>query len=655
MRNESPDGTNMDVGALLQEAGQAYERGELARAEELYKQGLTYLDYHELGDSPESALCLQSLAEIYHQSGNPQSAIPLYRRLLTLGESILGPHHAEVITAAYRLATTYEQTHMETEAEDMYRRAASSAERTFGLSHPTSQTIRDSLLGFMAKKGSQEEFVMPPPAPARAPVQPPTDNGHEPLLAEAPPSAPQFDFMPPPPPKSVSKLREMERETENQAQSQSGKQREYQASASGVDFSLLAENTGPSKAVKKQLYKKPTKIKHLRYGADSAEEEVEKSLAIKNIVKRFDVILYLSIAVIAIVLFSVVLFAKMSNINAGNLEDAVTNLLTTNKRFQSIDGVSGIEFSNQGAYVNLLNDVRHRNIPYVILKGGLSDIGTMISSAFIRREVWYQSKDRSLTADNGVILFAQDSKDLNISNAMKGFSDFLQTYFKQQGTYPSSEKRYKDTPGLTYMNPYSDKEELPSLTTLDLKTDKEFLFPGIKNANSDMAVLQYLRDGGTWRDPRPPKPGRIAALGLRHGVEKRGDNYWTTEVYIMAYDKDLHLISGGLPGITFVIGLKEGKTLSDPEADRKLDVDQESVHPPDRIVIVRGDSENIQMMRQAFPTTLMIIFGGAFLGFLFLEFKSRKADPQRLPQTFEVVGGICLILLVIIWVIHILP
>src|SRR5271163_757825 len=129
MRNESPDGTNIDVGALIQEAGQAYERGDLARAEELYKQALTYLDYHDLGDSPESALCLQSLAEIYHQSGQPQSAIPLYRRLLTLGESILGMHHAEVITAAYRLATTYEQTHMEAEAEDMYRRAAGSAER----------------------------------------------------------------------------------------------------------------------------------------------------------------------------------------------------------------------------------------------------------------------------------------------------------------------------------------------------------------------------------------------------------------------------------------------------------------------------------------------------------------------------------------------
>lgn len=648
----------MDVGVLLQEAAQAYERGELTRAEELYKQGLTYLDYHDLGDSPESALCLQSLAEIYHQSGQPQSAIPLYRRLLTLGESILGPHHAEVITAAYRLATTYEQTNMEAEAEEMYRRAANSAERTFGLSHPTSQTIRDSLLGFMSNKhgAAQEEFVMPPPAPARAPIQPPSDNGHESLVAQAPqPSAPQFDFMPPPPPKSVSKLREMEHETEATPQSQSGKQREYQTTQSGVDFGLLAENTGPSKAVKKQLYKKPTKIKNLRYGADSAEEVVEKSLAIKNIVRRFDVIAYLSIAVISIILFSVALFIWMSKINPQNYEDAVTSLLKTNKRFQSIDGVSGIEFSDQGSNVTLLNDVQHRNIPYVILKGGLSDVGTMIASAFIRREVWYQSKDRSLTGDNGVILFAQDSKDLNISGAMKAFSEYLQTYFKQQATYPSSEKRYKDTPGLTFINPYTDKEEVPSLTTLDLKTDKEFLFPGIKNTNSDGAVLQYLRNGGNWRDPRPPRAGRIAALGLRHGVEKRGDNYWTTEVYIMAYDKDLRLISGGLPGITYVIGLKDGKTLSDEEADRKLDVEQASVHPPDRIVIVRGDSENIQMMRQAFPTTLMIIFAGAFLGFLFLEFKARKSDPKRLPQTFEVVGGICLFLLVIIWIIHILP
>jgi tetratricopeptide (TPR) repeat protein len=655
MRNENPDGGNMDVGVLLEEAGLAYERSELNRAEELYKQALTYLDYHDRSDSPESALCLQSLAEIYHQSGQPQSAIPLYRRLLTLGEHILGPHHAEVITAAYRLATTYEQTNMDPEAEDMYKRAANSAERTFGLSHPTSQTIRNSLLGFMARKSPDEEFVMPA-AFAKSPVTLPSENGHEPQAAEARPSEARFDFMPPPPPKSVSRLRELERETEETAQSQSGKQKEYQHTQSGVDFSLLAENTGPSKAIKKQLYKKPTKIKNLRYGADSNEEVVGKSLAIKNIIKRFDVIAYLTIAVIAISYFSFELFAKMNTVTSANYEDAVTSLLKTNKRFQSIDGVSGFEFAEQGPYVTLLNDVRHRNIPYVIMKGGLSDIGTMIGSAFVHKEVWYQSKDRSLMGDNGVILFAQDSKDLNISAAMKTFADFLQNYFREQrGTYPSNEKRYKDAPGLSYVNPYSEKEEIPSLTTLDLKGDKEFLFPGIKNVNADDAVLQYLRAGLPWRDPRPPRPGRIVALGLRHGVEKRGDNYYTSEMYIMAYDKDLQLISGGLPGLKYVIGLKDGKTISDSEADRKIDVEQASVHPPDRIVIVRGDSENIQMMRQAFPTTLVIVFLGSFLGFLFLEFKSRKADPQRLPQTFEVVGCLSMGLLLIIWVLHILP
>jgi len=656
MRNENPDGGNMDVGVLLEEAGLAYEQAELARAEELYKQALTYLDYHDKGDSPESALCLQSLAEIYQKSGKPQSAIPLYRRLLTLGENILGPHHAEVITAAYRLGTTYEQSSMDAEAEDMYRRAAGSAERTFGVAHPTSQTIRDSLLNFLARKSSDEEFAMPN-AYTKAPGIAPSENGHELQPAEHRAHDSAYDFMPPPPPKSVGRLREMEHEVEEAAiqQTQTSKQREYQHTQSGVDFSLLAENTGPSKAVKKQLYKKPTKIKNLRYGAESAGEEQEKSMAIKNVIKRFDVIAYLTIAIVAIVLFSVILFSKMNTVTSANYEDAVTSLLKTNKRFLSIDAVSGLEFAEQGPFVTLLNDVRHRNIPYVILKGGLADIGTMISSAFIHREVWYQSKDRSLTGDNGVILFAQDSKDLTIAQAMTAFAEYLQTYYKQNGTYPSSEKRYKDNAALTYTNPYTDKDDSPSLTTIDLKTDKEFLFPGIKNANSDTAVLEYLKGGGTWRDPRPPKAGRIVALGLRHGVEKRGDNYLTTEIYLMAYDKDLRLVSGGLPGITYVIGMKEGKTLSDQEADRKMDVEQASVHPPDRIVIVRGDSENVGMIRQGFMTTLMCLVLGSFIGFLFLEFKSRKADPQRLPQTFEVIGGISLVLLVICWLIHIWP
>jgi hypothetical protein len=655
MRNENPVGENMNVTVLLQEAGQALGRSELNRAEELYKQALTYLDYHNRGDSAESALCLQSLAEIYYQSGQPQSAIPLYRRLLTLGEQILGPHHAEVIAAAYRLASTYEQTHMEAEAEDMYKRAASSAERTFGLDHPASQKIRDSLLAFVSKRGSAQNYEIPP-VPPKMPANQPFHNGNE-ELAAARPSEPQLDFMPPPPPKSPSRLREMERGLENQSQSVSGKQREYQSTQSGVDFGLLAENTGPSKTIKKMgpLYKRPTKIKHLRYGAESAEEAAENALTVKNIIRRFDVIAYLTVSVIAIAVFTVVLFTKMSSVSSASYEDAVTALLKTTKHFQSIDGVSGIEFADNGPYVTLMNDVKHRRIPYVILKGGLSDIGTMITSAFIHKEVWYQSIGRALTGDNGVTLFAQDSPDMNVQAAMKSFESFLDSYFKQQGTYPSNERRYKDNVTLSYTNPYTQRPEVPSLTTMDLKTDKEFLFPGIKNASKDDAVLVYLREGGNWRDPNIPRPGRVCALGLRHGVEKKGDNYLTTEMYIMAYNKDLHLISAGLPGITYVIGMKDGKTLSDEEADRKLDVEQASVHPPDRICIVRGDTENIGMMRQAVPTTLVFIFIGSFLGFLFLEFKSRKAEPHRLPQTFEVIGGLSLSLLVIIWIIHILP
>jgi tetratricopeptide (TPR) repeat protein len=653
MPSENPEGEKVDVANLLQEAGQAFDRSELTRAADLYLHCLNYLDRHEQGDSPESALCLQKLAEIYHQVGQPHLAIPAYQRLLTLGEQILGQHHAEVIAAAYRLACTFDQANIPREAEAMYKRAASSAERTFGLAHGTSQKIRESYFAFLQNQEAKSEPAIPDSFGQVPETYETTSNGEASYLS----------FMPPPPPKSKSRLRELERDV---IPVKTGQTREYQ-SVSGIDFALLAKNTGPSRAIKSLgiLHRSPSKIKHLRYGAESADEEVEKSLVLKTLIKRWDLIAYLSVAVGAIIVFTVILFGKIGSISSTVYEDAVTQLLRTNKSFQSIDGITALEFADSGPFVTLVNDVRHRRIPYVILKGGLSDIGVMIQSAFIHRETWYQSKESSLTSDNGVVLYAKDSHDLELAPAMKTFKDYLEAYYRLHHTYPSSQKRYtqerKDETKQTvdidvqYANPYTGKPDYPTLATLDINTDKDYLFPGITDTKSNTAVLKYLREGGKWRDNLIARPGRICALGLRHGVEKCGEDYFTSEIYIMAFDSSAHLMSGGLPGITYVIGLIDGKSLSDEDADHKIDVEQSSVHPPERICIVRGDTENVGMMRNALTITLVFALIGSFAGFLYLEFKNRKADPRRAPQVFEICGGVTLFILIIIWIIHVFP
>jgi hypothetical protein len=735
MRSESPERGKIDVPGLLQDAGQAYATGDFARAEELYKQSLNFLDAHSLGDSPESALCLQSLAEIYQRAGQPQWVIPLYRRLLTLGENILGPHHGEVITTVYRLASTYDDLRMREEAEQMYRRAIGSAEKTFGLGHPNTQKIRESFSAFMTRREDRQPIVPPAgeagngrtaPAIDSTPPQPPVT---EPMVGsdlsssnlndfmppqpkpviravdgtlpnEAPAVEPLYsrpgangrgdvnsgppggmDFMPPPPPRTqpgqssadhdflpppppiIRRANPDEATPANQdVRFDSGELRSIGAlnnsnSASGIDFALLAVNTGVSRAVKRpSIAKRPTKLKNVRYRADSADEEQEKSLVVKNIFRRWHLIAYVTIALVGIGVFFFVLFSHLSQFTAANYEDAVHSVLIANKHFESVDGVSGLEFESDAPYITLMNDVKHRKIPFVILKGSLGDFGVMLSSAFIHREVWYQNKNNSLIGDNGVVLYAKSAPVLNVIAAMQAYENFLQDFYRDNRTYPSNQKKLRDSQTIRYTNPFTGKSALPNIMNLDIVSlDKEYLFPGITSTKSDTAILDFLKTGGSWKEAAPPEPGGIYSVALRQGKERVGDYYYCSEVYLKAYDADGRPVTGGLPGTQYVVGLKQGKRLSDFEADRKKDVETSSVHPPDRICVLEGDADNTNLMRQCVPIILVLAFLGCVAGWVAFEFKLRKESPQRAPQIFEVLAAVTLFLLIVIWIIHTLP
>jgi hypothetical protein len=671
MRSESPDLGNIDFSTHMEEANQAYARNDYARAEELYKQSLNYLDSVGLGESPESALCLQNLAEIYHQGGQPQWSIPLYRRLLTLGEKILGPHHGEVISTAFRLATTYDDIKMPTEAEEMYKRAAGSAERTYGLSHPTSKKIRDAYFNFLAIKNGTEEptFEVPPPPPkletlSTGPVfakQPAMPAGMEDVMPPPPPpklSVPSMDdVMPPPPPKLENGGRKGQSRI---VQSDSGKNNQLvtgQAGQSGVDFSLLAENTGPSKTVKKQgsTYKRPSKIANLRYGEQSAEESVEKSLAVKSLAARWQIILTVSCALIALIVFTFYMFGYVSKGGANSdYENAVVSILNKQETYASVDGVGGIQFLPDHK-CKFLNDVNHREVPYQILKGTWSDIAIVLRSAFSHKEIWYQLLEEALISDDGITLYAINSPEHEVAKQMKAYEAYLQTFYAKNGTYPSSEKKLREENAVTFTNAFTGMSETPRLQGLDGRMEKELLFENYKAApKAEDPVLDFLRHGGTWKDVHP-SPGRIVSLAMRKGVERVGEYYKVEEFFIMSYDKFSHFLSGGLPDTSYVIALKGGKQVTDDEVDRKKDMERFSIHPPEKVLIVHGDTSYLTMMRQGVPVLLgLLLVGDACLWVLF-ESKERRANSKLLPQKFEIIGGIIGAILLLMLIMHLLP
>jgi Tetratricopeptide repeat len=670
MRSESPELGNTDFSNYMEEANQAYARNDYARAEELYKQSLNYLDSVGLGESPESALCLQNLAEIYHQGGQPQWSIPLYRRLLTLGEKILGPHHGEVIATAYRLATTYDDIKMKTEAEEMFKRAAGSAERTYGLSHPTSKKIRDAYFNFLAIKNGGDEpgFDMPPPppklstnpAPSAIPKAPAMPVGMEDVMPPPPPPKtniiPKEDVMPPPPPplspnggrKGQPRL----------VQSESGSNSPLIAGQSGVDFALLAENTGPSKTVKRPggSFKRPSKIANLRYGEQSAEESVEKSLAVKNFAARWQIILTVSCSFIALIVFAFYIGTYLtSNATTTGYENAVENILNKQGTYASVDGVGGVEFLPDHK-CKFVNDVNHREIPYQILKGTWSDISIVLRSAFSHKEIWYQLLDEALISDDGVTLYAVLSPEHEVAKQMKAYEAYLQTFYSKNGTYPSSEKKLREENGIVFVNPFSGMSETPHLQGLDGRMEKELLFENYKaNPKVEDPVLDFLRHGGTWKDLKAPAPGRLVSLAMRKGVERVGEYYKVEEFFIMSYDKFSHLLSGGLPGTSYVIALKNGRQVTDDEVDRKKDMERFSIHPPEKVLIVHGDTSYLNAMRSGVPVLLgLLLLGDGCLWVLF-EAKERRANSKMLPQKFEIIGiSIAAILLLMLFM-HIMP
>jgi len=716
MRSESPDLGNIDFSTYMEEANQAYARNDYARAEELYKQSLNYLDSVGLGESPESALCLQNLAEIYHQGGQPQWSIPLYRRLLTLGEKILGPHHGEVIATAYRLATTYDDIKMLNEAEEMFKRAAGSAERTYGLSHPTSKKIRDAYFNFLAIKNGTGEpaFDMPPPPPkleagtsspissgnpisTANPINPistanrinpfsslsnlstvnaPSATANSSVIPKTPAMpAGMEDVMPPPPPPKLSAASPMDevmppppppldnggrKGQPRIVQSDSGRNSPLSAGPagqSGVDFSLLAENTGPSKTVKKQgsTYKRPSKIANLRYGEQSAEESVEKSQAVKNLAQRWQLILTVGCSLIALIVFSIYMFGYLSTTSStGDYEGAVVSILNKQGTYASVDGVAGLQFLPDHK-CKFINDVRHKEIPYQVLKGTWSDIAIVLRSAFSHKEIWYQLLDEALISDDGITLYAVNSPEHEVAKQMKTYEQYLQTFYAKNGTYPSSEKKLREENAAVFTNPFSGNSETPRLQGLDGRMEKELLFDNYKAPpKSEDPVLEFLRNGGTWKDLRPA-PGRIVSLAMRKGVERVGEYYKVEEFFIMSYDKFSHFLSGGLPGTSYVIALKDGKQVTDDEIDRKKDMERFSIHPPEKILVVHGDTSYLNAMKSGVPIILgLLLVGDACLWVLF-ESKERRANPKLLPQKFEIIGGIIGSILLLMLIMHVLP
>ncbi len=130
---------------LLQEAEQAKSAGDDEKAVEIYRQAIELCGSDER-QAPQLAYCLQELALIFAEYGQFSDAIPLYKRLIILGEKILGGEHPDTINAGVNLARAYEANGQADLADEEYKLATSKAEKTFGISDPLPRKLGKNIL-----------------------------------------------------------------------------------------------------------------------------------------------------------------------------------------------------------------------------------------------------------------------------------------------------------------------------------------------------------------------------------------------------------------------------------------------------------------------------------------------------------------------------
>lgn len=603
MGNEISEG-QLDTGSLLEKAALAYGEADYGLAEQLYENALELLDESDAPSSAELIQCLQNLAEIYFQDRRLVEALPIYQRLLEQTELVLGGNHLDVIATTFRLAQTYEGLKMPRKAEEMYQQATNAAERALGLAHPSSQKIRDAYFAFLANQKAEQEMEL------------------------------DADLFAPSP--RISDLRQ-------------------QTSESTADAALDPEELANKKRkVKKKIsnYRPPTKIKTLRYGAESALEQASALLGIRYLWRHWRGLALSIPLLLGFVFFTCFVLAQLKSHTLAINKQLLAEMLVKKGKFVSLDNISGLTFVDT-SHVLLSGDVHHRPIPYIILRGAPEDLRTIISSAFTRREKWYQCKKDELISETGTVLYPSDAPEHFIASKMRSLEEFAQSYFRKTGCYPNDSKKWQSA-SLIYINPFSDKPDSPSLRIFNGSLDITYLFRDIENSDYKSSPFEFLLHGGSWRDEQMPSPGRINALSL-FAAERCADGFRVTDFYIRGYDRESKLLTGGAPGTFFIIGLKQGKRLNQDERSLNNETVASSIYPPDRICIVESATADLTMMRQSVQTFLGFTMALSSLVWIYSEFKRRKAEPTRLPQPFEIIFAVSAILLLLSIIIHRFP
>src|SRR5262249_3154685 len=98
-----------------------------------------------LGEHPDTATCLNNLAELYCKQHKYDDALALHQRSLAIREKVLGPKHPDVAVSLNNLAALYDDQGNYDKALPLYERAVAICEEALGSEHPYTEISHKSL------------------------------------------------------------------------------------------------------------------------------------------------------------------------------------------------------------------------------------------------------------------------------------------------------------------------------------------------------------------------------------------------------------------------------------------------------------------------------------------------------------------------------
>jgi tetratricopeptide (TPR) repeat protein len=132
-------------------------QGRYSEAEPLYVRSLSIREQQLGADHPDVATSLNNLAELYRSQGRYSEAEPLYGRSLSIWEQQLGADHPDVATSLNNLAGLYDSQGRYSEAEPLYGRSLSIREQQLGADHPDVASSLNNLALLYTSQGRYGE------------------------------------------------------------------------------------------------------------------------------------------------------------------------------------------------------------------------------------------------------------------------------------------------------------------------------------------------------------------------------------------------------------------------------------------------------------------------------------------------------------------